>query len=175
MQVSDNLDPSKLPTRSLRKQQECYPCARNCKEFLPGACLVVQWLRIHLALQGTSVCSLVQEDPICLGAIKPMSSNCCSPPVLEPMLCIKRRHCNERPEHRCWRAAPARCNWGSLHTPIKTQHSQKVNEWITCLMEFLPQISQLESSWKREKVIHEFPKLCWSWVHCKRWFPTTPL
>ena len=148
MQVLDNLDPSKLPVSSLRRQEECYPCARNCKEFLPGACLVVQWLRIHL--------------------IKPMSSNCWSPPVLEPVLCSERRHSSKRPEHCRWRAAPARCNWGSLHTPIKTQHSQKMNERIICLMEFLPQISQLESRWKGEKVIREFPKLCGSWVHCLR-------
>ena len=30
--------------------------------------LVVQWIRIHLPIQGTWVGSLVQEDPICLKA-----------------------------------------------------------------------------------------------------------
>ena len=34
--------------------------------------LVVQWLRIHLAVQGTLVQSLVQEEPIDHGAAKPM-------------------------------------------------------------------------------------------------------
>ena len=29
---------------------------------------MIQWLRIHLAMQGTPVRSLVQEDPTCLGA-----------------------------------------------------------------------------------------------------------
>ena len=33
-----------------------------------GTSLVVQWLRIHLLMQGTWVQSLVQEDSTCLGA-----------------------------------------------------------------------------------------------------------
>ena len=40
-----------------------------------GASLVVQWLRIHLPMQGTRVRSLVQEDPTCRGATKPMRHN----------------------------------------------------------------------------------------------------
>ena len=32
--------------------------------------LVVQWLGIHLPMQGTGVQSLVQEDPTCRGATK---------------------------------------------------------------------------------------------------------
>ena len=34
--------------------------------------LAVQWLRIHLAMQGTWVRSRVWEDPICCEATKPM-------------------------------------------------------------------------------------------------------
>ena len=37
--------------------------------------LVVQWLRIHLAVQGTQVRSLVQEDSTGLGATKPVHHN----------------------------------------------------------------------------------------------------
>ena len=37
--------------------------------------LVVQWLRIHLLMQGTQVRSLVQEDPTCHGATKLMCHN----------------------------------------------------------------------------------------------------
>ena len=37
--------------------------------------LVVQWLRIHLAMQGTRVQFLMQEDPTCCGANKPMCHN----------------------------------------------------------------------------------------------------
>ena len=37
--------------------------------------LMVRWLRILLAMQGTSVQSLVWEDPTCHGAIKPVLHN----------------------------------------------------------------------------------------------------
>ena len=40
-----------------------------------GTSLVVQWLRIHLPMQGTQVRSLVQEDPTCCGATKPVHHN----------------------------------------------------------------------------------------------------
>ena len=40
-----------------------------------GASLVAQWLRIHLPMQGTRVRALVQEDPTCHGATKPMHHN----------------------------------------------------------------------------------------------------
>ena len=36
---------------------------------------VVQWLRIHLPMQGTQVRALVQEDPTCGGATKPVGHN----------------------------------------------------------------------------------------------------
>ena len=37
--------------------------------------LVVQWLRIRLPMQGTRVQALVQEDPTCCGATKPVHHN----------------------------------------------------------------------------------------------------
>ena len=37
--------------------------------------LVVQWLRIHLPMQGTRVQALVWEDPTCRGATKPVRHN----------------------------------------------------------------------------------------------------
>ena len=40
-----------------------------------GASLVVQWLRIHLPMQGTQVPAQVWEDPTCRGATKPMRHN----------------------------------------------------------------------------------------------------
>ena len=82
------------------------------------ASLVAQWLRIHLPMQGTWVQALVQEDPTCHGAAKPVCHNywaCALEPAshnywahvpqllkparLEPMLCNKRNHCNEKPVH----------------------------------------------------------------------------
>ena len=81
--------------------------------------LVAQWLRIHLPMQGTQVGALVQEDPTCHRTIKPVCYNywaCALEPVshnywahmpqllksvcLEPVLCNKRSHCNEKPVHR---------------------------------------------------------------------------
>ena len=37
--------------------------------------LVVQWLRIRLPVQGTRVRALVQEDPTCRRATKPVHHN----------------------------------------------------------------------------------------------------
>ena len=39
------------------------------------ASLVAQWLSIHLPMQGTLVRALVQEDPTCHGATRPVSHN----------------------------------------------------------------------------------------------------
>ena len=40
-----------------------------------GTSLVVQWLRICLPMQGTRVQALVQEDPTCHKATKPVHHN----------------------------------------------------------------------------------------------------
>ena len=40
-----------------------------------GASPVSQWLRIRLPMQGTRVRALVQEDPTCRGATKPVHHN----------------------------------------------------------------------------------------------------
>ena len=40
-----------------------------------GASLVAQWLRIRLPMQGTQAGALVQEDPTCRGATKPVHHN----------------------------------------------------------------------------------------------------
>ena len=51
----------------------------NCKMAekmeLTGASLVVQWLRIHLPMQGTQVRSLVREDRTCHRATKSVRHN----------------------------------------------------------------------------------------------------
>ena len=46
--------------------------ARSCLK----KSLVVQWLKIHLAVQATPVQSLVQEDPTCCGADRLFHRNC---------------------------------------------------------------------------------------------------
>ena len=40
-----------------------------------GTSLAAQWLRICLPMQGTRVKPLVQEDPTCRGATKPVDHN----------------------------------------------------------------------------------------------------
>ena len=49
------------------------------------ASLVVQWERIHFVRQGTWVWLLVQGDPTCLGATKPLNHSCFAQ-APEPML-----------------------------------------------------------------------------------------
>ena len=69
---------------------------------LPSACesitilkfrdsLVVQWLRIHLVIQGAQLQSLIQEDPTCFRTAKPMYHNYWSLYALESVFC------NEKP------------------------------------------------------------------------------
>ena len=45
------------------------------KKLEKRASLVAQWLRILLPTQGTRVRALVQEDPTCRGATKPVRHN----------------------------------------------------------------------------------------------------
>ena len=82
------------------------------KRLFKGTSLVVQWLRIHLPMQGTRARSLVQEGPTRGGAAKPVSHDCwawalraCEPQLLkptclEPVLHSKRNHHKEKPRHR---------------------------------------------------------------------------
>ena len=55
------------------------------KKISKRTCLVVQWLRICLSMQSIQVESLVQEDPTCCRAAKPICHNyraCALRPVL---------------------------------------------------------------------------------------------
>ena len=101
----------------------------HVKKEIIGTSLVAQWSRIHLPMQGTRVRALVQEDPTCRGATKPVHHDywaCALEPVshnywahvpqllkpahLEPML-----HNKKPPQWEAcapqWRVAPARCNY----------------------------------------------------------------
>ena len=48
----------------------------SIQKSISGTFLAVQWLRIHLSMQGTWVRSLVQEDPMCRKATVPARHNC---------------------------------------------------------------------------------------------------
>ena len=86
---------------------------------ISGTSLVAQWLRIHQLMQGTRVRAVVREDLTCRGATKPVHHNywaCALEPTshnywahvpqllkperLQPVLCNKRSHRNEKPAHR---------------------------------------------------------------------------
>ena len=56
------------------------------------ASLMVQWLWMHLPIQWTWVWSLVQEDPTCCRATKPMHHNYWTPNALESVLYNKGSH-----------------------------------------------------------------------------------
>ena len=111
---------------------QCTPSAVPLSPLLKsegGTSLVVQWLRVHLPMQGTRVWALVWEDPTCRGATGPVSHNCWAC-ALEPAshnywslhvttteARVPRAHApqQEKPpqwEARApqWRVASARCN-----------------------------------------------------------------
>ena len=109
-----------------------------------GTSLVSQWLRICLPMQGTRVRSLVQEDPTCHGATKPVCHNywacalgptCCTywawapqllkPTCLESVLHNKGSHRNEKPAHHNEEKPPLTTSRESPHAATKTQCSQK--------------------------------------------------
>ena len=60
-------------------------------------------VRVYLAMQGTPLQTLVQEDPTRYGATKAVSGSSGSPRAPEPMLCSKRSQQNGS---RTLRAAP---------------------------------------------------------------------
>ena len=93
-----------------------------------GTSLVVQWLRNHLPMQGTSIQSLVWEDTTCRGATTIVCHDYWAhaiglqppkPAHLEPMLLNKKSPCTaaEYP--------PLITTRENLCTATKTQHSQK--------------------------------------------------
>ena len=63
---------------------------------------MVQWLRIHLPMQGTWILPMVQEDLTCYKATK-TASHSISACTLEPVLCNKKSHCNKMPICCNWR------------------------------------------------------------------------
>ena len=69
-----------------------------CQKFRVGTSLVVRWLRICLAIQGTWVRSLVQEDPIYCRATKSIWHNYWGPrAAARESVCRKVRACMMQP------------------------------------------------------------------------------
>ena len=60
--------------------------------------LVVQWVKIHLPMQGTHVDPQSWTIP-CATEQLSLCTTITEPMCLEPMLCNQRGHCNEKLEH----------------------------------------------------------------------------
>ena len=100
------------------------PLWHDIKSNSWGTSLVVQWLRIHLPVQGTWVPSLVEEDPACFSATKPVCRNCWAS-ALECVLCNKRSHRSEKLSHRSKECLPLTAAGQGPCRAMKTQRSQK--------------------------------------------------
>ena len=82
------------------------------KKITWGTSLIVQWIGIRMAMQGSRIWSLIWKDPtfyrttklMCWNywacALEPRSCNDWSPHTLEPTLCNKRSHHSEKPVQR---------------------------------------------------------------------------
>ena len=84
---------------------------------------MVQWLRIHLPIQGTQVRSLFQEDSTCHGVTKPVHHSYWAYTALEPVLCNKKGHSNEKPVSTTGEQFPLTAIRGSPRIATRTQGS----------------------------------------------------
>ena len=105
---------------------------------------MVQWLRIHLARQGTLAWSLVQEDPACLKATKPKCHNYWAHGLqLERVPCSQRSLCSEQRVHEDEEKPPPAATRESPRTATETHRSQKY----------------ISKSFKEKKIMRQLGKL----------------
>ena len=78
---------------------------------------MVQWLRIHLPMQGARVRSLVQEDPTCRGAAKPLCRNCWAH-ALEP-------HALQQEKPPQWEAHTLQLERSPCSLQLEKTHAQR--------------------------------------------------
>ena len=66
----------KVRSAATGEEKECSTFHSVSKKVtVIGTSLMAQWIRIHRPMQGTRIQSLVQEDPTCRGATKPVRHN----------------------------------------------------------------------------------------------------
>ena len=107
---------------SLKKMTEILKVL--CIKRVLGTFPVVQWLRICLPMQGTRVLFLIQEDPTCFRATKPLAVTT-EAHVLEPIPCNKRSHGSEKPVHHSNLETQLSTSGESLHVVTRTQSCPK--------------------------------------------------
>ena len=71
-----------------------------------GTSLVVQWLRVHLPIQGTRVRSMVQEGPTCSGATKAHDPQLLSPCPATTEVQVPQSTCSAKREASTMRSRP---------------------------------------------------------------------
>ena len=94
------------------------------KDNEPRMSLVIQWLRIRLAMQGTRVPSLVWEDSTCRGAAKPVHHNCWAHALWS--LCFATSKATAVRSTTAREEAPLAAPREGLYAAVKTQYSHKV-------------------------------------------------
>ena len=80
-------------------------------------------------MQGTSIQSLVWEDAMCRGAIKPVRHNYSSPSSLQPKLYDNRSHCSKPAHHNEEKPLPTTTR-ESPHTATKDPELAKINKYF---------------------------------------------
>ena len=78
----------------------------------------MQWLKIHLPVQGTWVRALVQEDPTCRGATKPCSTTT-EPALQSPRATTTEPTCHNYPSPR----AQSPCSTMREATTVRSWHT----------------------------------------------------
>ena len=108
------------------------------KHCLPWSSLVVQWLRIHLLMQGTRVWALVQEDPTCCRATRARVPQLLKPECLEPVLRNKRSHRHEKSLRTTMKSSPGSRQLEKSRTQQRRPNAAKNNKNLKKILKKTP-------------------------------------
>ena len=103
-----------LPSQLSGKESACQ-CRRHRFDPRSG--------KIPCALEQLSPCAIISEPVLQAREMRQLK-----PTHLKPVLCNKRNHGSEKPQHHNWRVAPALHHQRKAREATKTQHSQKLSQ-----------------------------------------------